>query len=155
LSLWAKRTAQNLNLTSRWRNLAVAATPVLALSSVILPSGVLEVSALSAERQSRPLKAVANEIAASGTAVRIADTTGPFTFHAHAESVWLPYCDELTALRYLERMGVTHVVVRSSQGGSRPYLAKWIQKGVPDAHEVSHVIAAGGETIRVYALRRG
>jgi hypothetical protein len=86
--------------------------------------------------------------------MRIADVETPFAFHANAEFVWLPYCDEITALRYLEKMQVTQVVVRSDELESRPYLKKWMEEGVPNSRLAARTISGTGDIVQVYDLHR-
>ena len=74
--------------------------------------------------------------------MRFADESSPFAFHAHADWIWLPYCDEQTALQYLRKKGVTHVVVNGSVISARPYLKKWME-------EVAELSA---EHVRVFEL---
>ena len=84
--------------------------------------------------------------------MRFADTSTLFAFYSHARFTFLPYCDEATAIRYLREKGVTHVVVRDSGLNSRPYLSKWMETGVSDAHEVLRTVARNGERIRVFQI---
>jgi hypothetical protein len=127
---------------------------ILVLVAVIAPSAAWASSAFSATRGTRPIKAVGAGFAASARHMRIADTSTPFAFHAHADFVWLPYCDEITALRYLEKKRVTHIVVRGYSPGSRPYLKKWMENGVPNARLVAQTISGTGEKVLVYDVRR-
>lgn len=85
--------------------------------------------------------------------MRIADVETPFAFHANAEFVWLPYCDEITALRYLEKMQVTQVVVRSDELESRPYLKKWMEEGVPNSRLAARMVSGTGDIVHVYEFQ--
>jgi hypothetical protein len=81
---------------------------------------------------------------------------------AGAEFVWLPYCDEATALQILSKRQVTHVVTRGEalewrpylKKWMRPYLKKWIESGVPGGSLVAQAISGTGEKVQVYELRR-
>jgi hypothetical protein len=75
-------------------------------------------------------------------------------FHARADFIWLPYCDEATALRFLAKSRVTHVVLRDQGLDSRPYLKKWMEHDVPNARQLSAMVSATGERFRIYELER-
>ena len=93
-------------------------------------------------------------MAAMHEPLRIADVSTPFAFHARAEFVWLPDCDEATALQFLNKKQVTHIVVRSNHMEWRSYLKKWMAGGVPDARLTAQVISGTGDKVQVYELRR-
>jgi hypothetical protein len=80
----------------------------------------------------------------------VADSTSPFAFHAGAELTWLPYCDEQTALQFLQKKRVTHVVVDEEEIYSRPYLKKWMEEGVPHSQEVIPPISGTHQKVRVF-----
>ena len=72
--------------------------------------------------------------------------------------MWLPYADEATTLRFLNKKQVTHVVVRSYTSyalESVPYLKKWLADGVPGARLTAQVVSGSGEKVFVYDLRPG
>jgi hypothetical protein len=73
---------------------------------------------------------------------------------AGAEFVWLPYCDEATALQILSKRQVTHVVTRGEALEWRPYLKKWMESGVTGGSLVAQAISGTGEKVQVYELRR-
>lgn len=154
LMLWARKSAAMLGLMARQQAFAASAVWMLAVAAVLIPSAAWTYPVLSAARGTRPVKAISAGLAAPGTALRIADVSTPFAFHARADFVWLPYCDEATALRYLEKMQVTQVVVRGDDPELRPYLKKWMEGGVPNSRLVARTISGAGEVVQVYDFRR-
>ena len=123
---------------------------VLAIAAIIVPSAASAGSAFLATRDTRPIRAFATRLAASGEALRVADSTSPFAFHAGAQLIWMPYSDEQTALNFLQKKGVTHVVVDDEEMLGRPYLKKWMEEGVPNSQEVVPPISGTRRKIRVF-----
>jgi hypothetical protein len=78
------------------------------------------------------------------------------SFHAGATHVWLPYADEQTALRYIDRKNITHVVVRSADAGTVPYIEKWIRSGVPHPRaEAIYAYDLGPDNhVKIYEIGR-
>jgi Dolichyl-phosphate-mannose-protein mannosyltransferase len=155
LKLWAQRSASLFGLGSRQQRIVAAVAWSLAIAAVILPAAVWTIHSFISVRGTRPIKVVAESMAATREPLRIADASTPFAFHARAEFVWLPDCDEATALQFLNKKQVTHIVVRSDTMEWRPYLKKWMAGGVPDARLTAQVISGTGEKVQVYELRRG
>ncbi len=151
LMLWIQRLAAMSGLVARRQALAGSAARILAGAAIVIPSAVWTYPVLSEALGTRPIEAVSTSLAASGAPMRIADVE---TLHANAEFVWLPYCDEITALRYLEKMQVTQVVVRSDELESRPYLKKWMEEGVPNSRLAARTISGTGDIVQVYDLHR-
>jgi hypothetical protein len=108
---------------------------------------------LVAARDTRPIRVAASKLASSDSNLRLADASSPFAFHARAQFVWLPYCDEETALRYLRMKGVNYVVVSEYELDARPYLKKWLEEGVPNSHEVAP-ISGTAKRVRLFKLDR-
>jgi hypothetical protein len=106
-----------------------------------------------AVRDTRPMRAFAAQLAASGDALRVADATTPFAFHAGAKLILMPHRDEQTALSFLQKKGVTHVVVDEEEVSSRPYLKKWMEEGVPNSQEI--VLPISGTRYKVRLFRFG
>jgi 4-amino-4-deoxy-L-arabinose transferase-like glycosyltransferase len=154
LKSWAQRSASLFGLSSRQQRVAAGATWSLAIVAVILPAAVWTIHSFISMRGTRPIKVVAESMAATREPLRIADASAPFAFHARAEFVWLPYCDEATALQFLNKRQVTHIVVRSDAMEWRPYIKKWMADGVPDARLTAQVISGTGEKVQLYELRR-
>jgi hypothetical protein len=152
LKLWTQRSASLFGLGSHQQRVAAAIAWSLALAAVILPAAVWTVHSFVSMLGTRPIKVVAESMAAMRGPLRIADASTPFAFHARAEFVWLPDCDEATAVQFLNKKQVTHVVVRNTDW--RPYLKKWMADGVPDARLMAQVISGTGEKVQVYELRR-
>jgi 4-amino-4-deoxy-L-arabinose transferase-like glycosyltransferase len=153
LMLWAQRSASLFGLGSRQQRVVAAVAWSLAIAAVILPAAAWMMHSFISMRGTRPIKVVAESMAAMREPLRIADATTAFAFHARAEFVWLPDCDEATALQFLNKKQVTHVVVRSDAMEWRPYLKKWLAGGVPDARLTAQVISGTGEKVQVYELR--
>ena len=154
LKLWAQRSASLFGLGSRQQRVVAAVAWSLAIAAVILPAAVWMMHSFISMRGTRPIEVVAESMAAMREPLRIADATSPFAWHARAELVWLPDCDEATALQFLNKKQVTHVVVRGDTVGWRPYLKKWMADGVPDARLTAQVISGTGDKVQVYELRR-
>ena len=146
---WANRTASAFGLANRKQIFFGDTAQLLAVLTILAPSAAWASSAFLSTRDTWPIKVAAFNLARSGHAMRFADESSPFAFHAHADWIWLPYCDEQTALQYLRKKGVTHVVVNGSVISARPYLKKWMEDGVPDSREVAELSA---EHVRVFEL---
>lgn len=125
---------------------------VVALAAIIVPSAASVGSDFLEIRDTRPLRPLAARLAASGEALRVADTTNSFAYHAGAKLIWLPYCDEETALHYLKKQGATHVLVDEEEIASRPYLGKWMEEGVPNSQEVGPPISGTRYKVRLFRL---
>jgi 4-amino-4-deoxy-L-arabinose transferase-like glycosyltransferase len=148
-----KRVAQSaamLGMATRGRIFIGNAARVIAIAAVIVPSAASASSAFLASRDTRPIRAFAARLAASGDALRVADTTSSFAYHAGAKLIWLPYCDEQTALSYLRKQVVTHVVVDEEEIASRPYLGKWLEQGVPNSQEMLPPISGTRYKVRLF-----
>jgi 4-amino-4-deoxy-L-arabinose transferase-like glycosyltransferase len=154
LKLWTRRSASLFGLGSRQQSVVAAVAWSIAIAAVILPAAAWAIHSFNSMRGTRPVKVVAESMAGLREPLRIADTSAPFAFHAGAEFVWLPYCDEATALQFLNKKQVTHVVVHSDNIEWRPYLKKWFAGGVPDARLTAEVISGTGKKVQVYELRR-
>ena len=155
LRLWAQRSASLFGLRRHWQETIGTVARVLAVAAVLAPAAAFAASKSFVSRGSRSIKAAATSFASSSSApVRIADTSTPFAFHARAEFVWMPYCDERTALRFLRKMNVTHIVLRSNALAARPYLKKWMTEGVSDARLIYQINSVAGEDVQVYELER-
>ena len=149
---WAKQTAALCGLAQRHLTKVVATAQVLAALSVLVPAGAFAAWELRAANAERPFRDAVVNLASTQTApMRIADTSTSAAFHANADFIWLPYADEATALGFLAKTGVTHVVLRGDIG-ERPYLRKWIDEGVPGATQVVDVTSPTGVRFQVYEL---
>ena len=152
-SNWAKRTAGACGLAPVPQFRVATAARTVAFLSIILPSAAFAISRLKDANANRPFKEAIVSLAAKQLVpMRVADTSTLAAFHARSEFVWLPYCDEETALRFLAAMKATHVVLRSDQG-ERPYLKKWMERGVPGAHQVVSNRSPNGLQFQVYELQ--
>jgi 4-amino-4-deoxy-L-arabinose transferase-like glycosyltransferase len=154
LKLWAQRSASLCGLGVRQQDAVAAVAWSLAIAAVILPPAVFSIHSFRYMRGTRPIKALAKNMAVTREPLRFADASGTFAFNAGAEFVWLPYCDEATALQFLNKRQVTHVVARGEALEWRPYLKKWMESGVPGGSLVTQAISGTGEKVQVYELRR-
>lgn len=154
-SRWAKRSAA-LSGVGQTHLLTVGkVSRALALAAIILPSAAYALSGFISARGERSFKEASISLAAGQMApMRIASTFTMVAFHARADFIWLPYSDEATALRFLEKSAVTHVVLRDEGLDARPYLKKWLASGVPNARQVVAAVAATGERLKVYQFER-
>ena len=154
LKLWAQRSAALYGLGGRQQGAVATVAWSLVIAAVILPPAVFSIHSFRYMRGTRPIKALAENMAVTREPLRIADASGTFAFNAGAEFVWLPYSDEATALQFLNKRQVTHVVVRGEALEWRPYLKKWMESGVPGGRLVAQAISGTGEKVQVYELRR-
>lgn len=151
---WASRTAELCGTPTSYLPTIASGMRVIAVLSILLPSAAFaawQLKDASSEWTFR--NAIAGLTATETAPMYFADTSTQAAFHANADFVWLPYSDETTALRYLEKVGVTHVVLRPDVG-ERPYLQKWIDEGVPGARRVADVTSAKGVRLQIYELNR-
>ena len=154
-SQWAKRSAARFGIGQAQLLTVGSVSRVLAFAAIILPSAAYATVGLISARGERPFKETQYRPSSDQVApMRIAATFTMAAFHAHADFVWLPYCDEETALRFLQKSGVTHVVLRDRRTETRPYLKKWLASGVPNTREVAVSVSASGEHLKVYRLER-
>jgi hypothetical protein len=160
--IWA---SAGLLTVARWARLTFSSeersgTPIarlavaLALAAVMVPSGLFATKDMLGARGSRPIKALSTRMATGSDQLRIADTVTPFSFHAKAEFVWLPYSDEQIALKYLAKKRVTHVVLHSEDLDQVPYLRSWSESGVPGAQLVAQAARSNGNFVQVFRLQR-
>jgi hypothetical protein len=155
LRLWAQNSAALFGAGRRLQDSVGAAALALAMAAVVVPAGVFAASEFAIGLASRPIEAAATSMASSLAPIRIADASTPFAFHARAGFVWLPYCDETTAMRFLQKMQVTHIVLRSNYVASRPYLKKWMAEGVAHAKLKTEIVSVAGEKVQVYEVHPG
>jgi hypothetical protein len=153
-SEWAKQSAAMCGLAQAHLPKIATAAQILAALSILLPAAAFAAWRLRDAQTEWPFREAIASLAATETApMRMADTSTQAAFHANADFIWLPYSDEATALRYLAKTGVTHVVLRDDVG-ERPYLKKWIDEGVPGASRLVDVTSSKGVRFQVYQLGR-
>jgi 4-amino-4-deoxy-L-arabinose transferase-like glycosyltransferase len=151
---WARRTAALCGTPSSYLPMIGSGMRLIAILSILLPAAGFAAWRLKDAHTEWAFRQAISELKATETApMHFADTSTQAAFHAEADFVWLPYADETTALRYMEKVGVTHVVLRPDVG-ERPYLQKWIDEGVPGARRVADVTSAKGVRLQVYKLDR-
>ena len=114
------------------------------------------IGGLSGARSERPIKIAGEWLRATSTEpIRLLASSTPISFHAKAAHFWLPYCDEKTALLYIERKNINIVVVRKSDD-SRPYSKSWAENGIPDPRAKLIYAADIGtrDKVMVYQIKR-
>lgn len=76
-------------------------------------------------------------------------------FYAHADWMPLPYASSTKALAYLARKRPTYVVLEAARAATRPYLAAWLQDGIPDqrARLVAQLDPSSISAVKIYAWR--
>lgn len=160
LAEWARLTLSGAGRSARAQQLASCAALVAAFAAILAPATLIAAKDALWARGSRPIKELASSFTYGPSRLKIADTSTPFAFHANAEFVWLPHSSEQTALAYLAKKHVTHVVLRSlhlSESGVHevPYLATWLQNGVPGGQLVARSARSNGrELVQVFRLQR-
>ena len=152
LKLWAQRSASLCGLGERQQGAVATVAWSLVIAAVILPPAVFSIHSFRYMRGTRPIKALAENMAVTREPLRIADASGTFAFNAGAEFGWLPYSDEATALQFLNKRQVTHVVARGEALEWRPYLKKWMESGVPGGRLVAQAISGTGEKGVIYKI---
>ena len=150
---WARQTVLAWGHSERAQTRVVRVAAAIALAAVLAPAGLCAVGNMLWTRGSRPIEALSTRLRANSAALKIADTSTPFTFNAHAQFVWLPYSDEGTALKYLAKKQVTHVVLRSEVQDAPSYVKSWMQHGVPGARLVGEARSTRGDLVQVFQLR--
>jgi 4-amino-4-deoxy-L-arabinose transferase-like glycosyltransferase len=151
-SRWARKSTVTVGLHQLRPGRIETASRVLAVSTILLPSAIVAIGQLNADRAERPFKeALANLAAGHPALIRIASTAAYPAFEAHAEHVWLPYCDEQTARLFLTKAGVTHVVL-GDWYVLTPYQKKWMEEGVPKAHQIANLASKIGTRLKIYEL---
>ena len=154
-SRWAQRSAAVWGFERNYRaNMIIKLSQVVAVLALILPPAAIAAARLKARHRSeRQFKATLIDFARSYPApMRVASTSTPAAFEAHADFVWLPYTDGVTARRYLSKKAATHVILwqNSPYTHETPYTQKWIDEGVPDARravDVSSSVPGGPRLI--------
>jgi 4-amino-4-deoxy-L-arabinose transferase-like glycosyltransferase len=151
-SRWASESTVTVGLRQLQAGKIETASRVLAVSAILLPAAIVSVGQLNAARAERPFKeALANLAAGHPGLIRIASNEGVLPFEARAELVWLPYCDDQTARLFLTKAGVTHVVLRDEYVAT-PYQKKWMEEGIPKAHQIVNLSSKIGTRLKIYAL---
>ena len=150
-SRWVKRSAPLFHVKPSSLSTVAKLGWTAAFTAILLPSAVYAGVAFAVSRSERPFKEIGALLGAAQP-VRISATFTNVAFHANADFVWLPYCDEQTARQYLQRAGVTHVVLREDDSSSIPYLKKWWVGGIPAAHETARSVSSSGKHLKVYLL---
>lgn len=148
---WASGTARAVLDRAAVAASAASVARALVLLGVILPSSVWAIRAFSSDVASRAIQHAGEQLAEQ-TSIEIADTSTVLAFHARAPFVWLPYSDGETALRFLRKEGVTHVVVDEAFTETRPYLRDWVEHGVPGGVSVASFDPEPGRTVGIFKL---
>jgi 4-amino-4-deoxy-L-arabinose transferase-like glycosyltransferase len=150
---WARQTVLAWGHAEPAQTRVVRVAAAIALAALLAPAGLFAVGNMLWTRGSRPIEALSTRLGADSVALKIADTSTPFAFHAGAQFVWLPYSDEGTALKYLATKQVTHVVLRSEIQDGPSYVRSWMQHGVPGAQLVGEARSTRGDLVQVFQLK--
>lgn len=149
-SEWAQTSVEKAGIP--WGVRIRTASLLLAASTILLPSAAVAISQLSAARSERPFKEALRSLAASHLGpLRIASNSAIPAFEARAEQVWLPYCDDQTARRFLAKERVSYVVL-GDWYVSTPYQKKWMEEGIPNARQVVSMVSKIGTRLKIYEL---
>jgi 4-amino-4-deoxy-L-arabinose transferase-like glycosyltransferase len=153
---WGTATGSAMGLPKRYRSGLGVFLWALGIGSVIVVAIGFAGARLAGARAGRPVKMAGEWLHATSTGpVRVLDTFTVISFHAKASHFWLPWCDEKTALGYIERKNVNVVVVRTSEAESRPYLRSWADNGIPDPRaKLVYSVDTGTEKIMIYRIER-
>jgi hypothetical protein len=151
-SRWTRKSTVSVGLSQLRPARIETASRVLAVSAILLPSAIVSIGQLNADRAERPFKEALAKLATDHpTPIRIASNAAYPTFEARAEHKWLPYCDEQTARLFLSKAEVTHVVL-GDWYVSTPYQKRWMEEGVPNAHQIANVSSKIGTRLKIYEL---
>lgn len=155
--LWGKATGSAMGFHHRYRSALNVFVCTLAVGSVFVPSMIFAIAGLAYARAEHPLKMAGEWLrTTSNEPIRLLDSSTIISFHAMASHFWLPYCDEKTALLYIERKNINVVVVRKSSVDSRPYMKSWLENGIPDTRAKLVYAADIGtrDKVKVYRIKR-
>jgi len=134
---WAKRYGQGLALT-----VTVIGVLLLVVASA---RGVAHLGEIT-ESRAVELKAAGLWIASHNNREETVMTVGMVVpFYAGATARLLPYTDSVSVLAYLHKKDPNFVVLRRDESSQRPYLAAWLQNGIPDS--CAHLVQRLGEPL--------
>ena len=153
LSYVASRLAQRFVSGARARHaigIAIGVGLIVQLQLIAFPATVVELD----ESRDVHLRHAGNwikenfdhpnpTIATNGTVV---------PYYAHGTLHYLPFAPEPLALRYLHTIRPNFVVVVSTDKRQAPYIADWLQRGIPDRCAVPATVVRGpdGEVVNVW-----
>ncbi len=127
---WWIATESAIGLSHRYR--VVLRSFVWAIGVGSLLGGTVGSAGFSAARAERAEKIAGEWLRTTfKQPIHLLDSSTVISFHANALHFWLPYCDEETALKYIQNKNINAVVIRESDGDSRPYLKSWVDNGIP------------------------
>jgi 4-amino-4-deoxy-L-arabinose transferase-like glycosyltransferase len=154
---WGRVTGRALGWRDLYRRALGALIGVAALGALLAGPALASKWLFETSRAERAVKTAGEWLRDNSTKpIRLLYSSTPLAFHAGAEHFWLPYCDEATALRYIDRRDITHVAVRTGDRGAAPYVVKWVTGGLPlaNARMVHSFDLGAGETVKIYAIGR-
>jgi hypothetical protein len=159
LALWGMVTGSSMGFPRRIRPHLSVFVWTVGIGSILAPSLGFARALLADERASRAIKMAGEWLPSTVVEpIRLLDSGGEIAFHAKALLFWLPYCDEKTALDYIEMKKINVVVIRKSSADSYPYLQGWVNNGFPDPHfKLAYDLDVGGTTrerIMIYEIKR-
>jgi hypothetical protein len=107
---------------------------LFALATVVFP--IKSTRALDTFTDSAPSNRVERDLGQflghqQNEPIHILDLSLALTYHAGAEFVYFPYCDEQTAIRFLNSAQIYYIVLRRDQKFTA-YYQDWLAHGIPD-----------------------
>lgn len=86
---------------------------------------------------------------------RVFDLEPLIAFHSGGTLLCLPYADSALALRYIEQKAPDFVALQGRGIGDRPFMADWLQHGIPSPHArlVHETGTTPEEKVHIYSWR--
>jgi hypothetical protein len=157
LSAWARETAKGLGLLELPSLAIQAVVLVSSIGLVILASehGVRRSDEMSQSWQPafRDDAVVGRWLRSQEREPRIADTSPTIAYYAGAVLIRLPWTDSSTAVRYIERLKPSFVILHESQRNTRPYLAEWFVRPPDERLILVKAFEGSAGMTRVYRWR--
>ncbi len=150
LARWARDSARLSGATVSQQTWIGVSASVVAVAAIVAASLPPALGLAQYSRATRAIKYSGESLINLANPPRIADTQTSYAFHAKAGFSYLPQSDESTALRYLKKLKVTHVVLRETALSEQPYLGTWWKMGVPDAVRIQRLTVGPGQAVDVY-----
>lgn len=155
---WGRDTAVALGGRPDLASAAGGALGLVAAASVLICAySVVPGDLSNYDASKRPIRAAGEWLReTAGPSARVMDTNVVVAYHARADVSWFPYCDETTAIRYIDKKNVQYLVLRDWRSDAVPYLRRWLDQGVPDGRGtvVYSTTLTSGERIRIVRWNR-
>ena len=111
---------------------AIAMVLVLATAARALPSNVQFAESHNRERRQAGLWLAQQQPSPTW----VMDVGVQVGYYANAHVAYLPFAEEGTALRYIDKRKPDYIVLLGAEPGGLPYTAKWFKDGIPDSRAV-------------------